>query len=71
MSNHIYSTVEIDGRMITVRRRPPAQPVEQPDEVDYNALTKSALIALAKESGIEVSSRMTKAKIINALEGDD
>ena len=44
-----------------------------PAEVD-NSLegkTKAQLIALAKESGVEVGPRATKAKIIKALQESD
>ncbi len=44
-----------------------------PAEVD-NSLegkTKAQLIALAEDRGIEVSSRMTKAKIIKAIQESD
>jgi hypothetical protein len=34
-------------------------------------MTKAELISLAEDRSVEVSSRMTKAKIIEALEGED
>jgi hypothetical protein len=70
MTNYIYSTVEINGRQVEVRREAP-EPVAAPEaEVDYSEMTKTALIALAEERSVTVTSRMTKAKIIAALEGE-
>ena len=69
MTNYIYSTVEINGRQVKVRREAPAPAPVAETEIDYSELTKKALIALAEERSVEVSSRMTKAKIIAALEG--
>ena len=70
MTNYIYSTVEINGRQVEVRREAPEPVPASEPEIDYPELTKTALIALAEERSVEVSSRMTKAKIIAALEGN-
>lgn len=44
---------------------------DQADAPDLNALTKSQLIRLAEENGVEgVSSRMTKAQIIDVIGGE-
>ena len=69
MTKYIYSTVEIKGRQVEVRRLAPEPEVAPEPEIDYAELTKKALIALAEERSVEVSSRMTKAQIIAALEG--
>ena len=55
--------ITLTGRSIVVFTKP-----EPESKVDLASMTKAALIALAEESGLEVSSRMTKAKIIEALE---
>ena len=55
--------INLNGRSIIVLTEPEPEP-----KVDLASMTKAALIALAEESGLEVSSRMTKAKIIEALE---
>ena len=40
------------------------------DAPDLNSLTKSQLLSMAEENGVEgVSSRMTKAQIIDAIGG--
>ena len=70
----IIENVEVGGRWITTRRLNSAEAEVASDpepEVDYSSLTKAALIALAEERGVEVSSRWAKAKIITALEGED
>ena len=70
----VVENVEVGGRMITTRRLKVANEVVASDpapEVGYSSLTKAALIALAEERGVEVSSRWAKAKIIAALEGED
>jgi|TARA_A100001391_G_scaffold189502_1_gene161015 hypothetical protein len=69
MTKYIYSTVEIKGRQVEVRRLAPEPEATPEPEIDYAELTKKALIALAEERSVEVSSRMTKAQIIAALEG--
>ena len=70
MTNYIYSTVEINGRQVEVRREAP-EPVAVPEPAtDYQEMTKGALIALAEERSVAVTNRMTKAKIIAALEGE-
>ena len=56
--------INIKGRSIIVLTKP------EP-EANLGGMTKAALIALAEERGLEVSSRMTKAKIIEALEAAD
>jgi len=62
---------EVDGRLVTTRRLKPAKPQAEPEsEVDYSSMAKASLISLAEERSVEVSSRMTKAKIIMALEGE-
>ena len=72
MTNFIYSTIDVGGRQVAVRRIAPAAPAAPPaPPVDYSEMTKSALIALAEDRSVEVMSRMTKAKIIEALEGAD
>lgn len=40
----------------------------QEAKIDYSAFKKDELIAKAEELGVEVSSSMTKAEIIEALE---
>ena len=75
MTQFIYSTIQIDGKQVGVRRaapsKSPATPAASEPEVDYSGLSKTALMALANDRSIEVTGRMTKAKIIAALEGAD
>jgi hypothetical protein len=66
MTNYTYTTVMIGDREITVRKRA----VEAQPKADYSNMTKAELITLAEQRDLEVSSRMTKAKLITALEGD-
>lgn len=54
------------GKQVIVFVKPEAEP-----EVSLSDMTKSELIVLAEERNLEVSSRMTKAKIIEALEAAD
>ena len=62
---------EVDGRLVTTRRLKTTKPKAEPESgVDYSSMTKASLISLAEERSVEVSSRMTKAKIITALEGE-
>lgn len=39
-----------------------------PDAADLGAMTKSQLLAYAGDNGVEVTSRMTKAQIVAAIE---
>ena len=55
--------INVKGRSIVVFTKPELEP-----KVDLASMTKAALIALAEKHDVEVSSRMTKAKIIEALE---
>lgn len=45
---------------------PAAPPVAEP-EVDLESLTKDELLEVASERGVEVASRWTKARILEAL----
>lgn len=70
--NWIYETREIDGKMRTRRYLAPATPEPEPEpEQDLSDMTKAELISLAEERGVELKPRMTKAKIIAALEGNE
>jgi|TARA_R100001163_G_C5046938_1_gene184140 hypothetical protein len=67
----IVENVEVGGRVITTRRLRVAEQPEPNADADYADMTKAELISLAEDRSVEVSSRMTKAKIIEALEGED
>lgn len=43
-------------------------PVEIEEHINYNSMRKADLIDFAKNLGVEVDSKMTKAKIIEAIE---
>lgn len=48
----------------------PAVDQSQPDSVDLHSMTKTQLLSHAAETGATgINSRMTKAQIIEALEG--
>lgn len=68
---YTYSTVRIGGRDVAVRRLSEvAAPTETAEiAAHYADMSKGSLMALAKERNISVTTRMTKAKIIVALEG--
>lgn len=40
-------------------------------KIDYDAHTKAELIEIADQAGIDVNNRMTKAEIIERLEGGE
>lgn len=67
MTQFVYSTMEVNGRHIAVLSEAPP-PAEA---VDYSGLAKAALIELAEDRSLDVSSRMNKAAIIALLEGND
>ena len=68
----IIENREVGGRLVTTRRLKPVERQADPEPGDdYSSMTKAALISLAEGRSIEVSSRMTKAKIIAALEEAD
>lgn len=50
-----------------VATSPKWSPVAVPSQVDLDGLSKTALIALAEERGVELPGKATKAKIIAAL----
>ena len=57
--------MDFNGRKVVVFTAP-SGPTKQ--KVSLEDHTKSELIALAEESGVDVGARPTKAKIIKALE---
>jgi hypothetical protein len=67
MTQFIYSTIVVNGREVGVRRAAPEAP--PPPPVDYSEMTKAGLITLAEERSLDVTSRMSKSKIIDALKG--
>ena len=67
MTLFVYSTIEINGREVAVRRTAPEAPPSPP--VDYSEMAKAELLSLAEERSLNVTSRMSKSKIIDALKG--
>lgn len=63
---HVKKIMKFGGRDVIVMVAPAPEPQEALEDK-----TKAELIALAEEREVEVSSRMTKAKIIEALESAD
>ena len=64
---------EINGRMVPVKLHLPDDAVvdvKLNSKPDYNTKSKLALIDLAKDKGLEVTSRMTKKALIALLEGE-
>jgi hypothetical protein len=60
--------VEMEKHVATSPKWAVAAPAAS--EPELSSMTKAALIALAKDRGVELPERTTKAKIITALEGN-
>jgi len=66
--NHILNKEEMIKKLLTVRRNLREEIKKENEKaIDFNELSKVALIEIAKGKGIKIVSRDTKQKIIEKL----